>query len=111
MNQYLVISRQTCKICKGCKVVQTPLWGKFETFMARWERRYPEKYCDPGIGHFDKKVYIQNAWWARHGYPAGWATWPTRNKKCDRCRGLGYTEENVDFSEALSTTLQLKLSA
>ncbi len=79
--------------------------------MHKWERRYPEKYCGPGIGHFDNKVYIQNAWWTKNGYPDGWATWPPEHQECDICCGTGYIEENVDFGEALATTLQLKLSA
>ncbi len=79
--------------------------------MQRWERRYPEKYCSVGIGQFDKKVAIQDAWWTKNGYPDGWSTWPPKDQECDICVGLGYIEENVDFSEALATTLQLKLSA
>lgn len=79
--------------------------------MARWDRRYPDKYCDTGIGHFDKKMSVQDAWWTKHGSPGGGPCWPPRNKKCNACRGLGYTDQNVNFSEALATTLQLKLSA
>ncbi len=111
MKKYLVISRQTCKKCKGCKIVQTSLWEKFTTFMEKWERRYPEKYCDPGIGHFDKKVNIQNAWWAKNGHPDGWSSWPPEHQECGSCGGHGYIDENVDFSEALVTTLNLKLAA
>ncbi len=79
--------------------------------MDKWEDRYEQKYCYEGIGNFKEKVSIQDAWWTKRGYPGGGPFWPEREQKCKKCNGIGHIDQQVDFNEALASTLKLKLSA